>query len=1078
MAALEKTVSALVNRQLPDFVRADHPQFKRFLELYYKWLEDETKGNTVYHIMRSGEYRDVDSTLDPFIRLFKQELLPYFPERSELDLVKILKGAREFYVKKGSEESVKWLFRVLFGQDIEVYYPKQQILIASDGKWKLPQAFQLTLSAENANIDVNLLEKRLATGSISKATCTIESANKTIDRTFGNEVLELYVSNVTKNFTNGEDLEIWYVDENGVEKLFAEKIIGSISNIYVDSNVRTDPQQKRRGLLYNVGDPVVVFGGLADTADANDAVAIVGNVTVGSIEGLNVLFPGYGYRTYSNTEAIVYRTPSDDPAANQSTDIRVSGINTFDSANSQAKFLEEISVDLMPIDYMNTVVISDTNYSVLTSCTRNIVIVVSGEASDTWQTDDLCYANSNGSYQTANFTAQVLTANTGFTGAPKSIVLYNVANTVPLTTTGFLVGANTLTFVNASKVVNVDSITTTSLPANVDSTIKQSFAFQTLQTGGVALYNIINGGYGFRGTPSILTTSYYDTYLSNNYVYGTADHRTWRQPLNAFGKIAHVWINNGGSGYANGDAIVIGGRGYGFTGYVTVGANGTIVSTTITNRGEGYYEGDRPVTVTTSGGVGAALTAYGFGEGVSVGVETGAIGRVRDVRMISRGFDYIDTPLVSFKVVDMVIDGILESESLSEGERVYQGATLETATFQGIIKNYNRSTKMLRLFNYSGGYASGTPLISEGGVEFNVDTLARVPAPNHTDPTIRASGLPNPMFYGNGKAKGYAEFFQGLIKFNGFYLNTDGFLSSDKKLQDMNVYHNYSYVIESEKSLSDYENTMKDIVHPIGMSMLARTISRSDLDEDIKAETIVSSYGIQPVGSLINVQNSFANTVNGVNTEWANTYYANVGDLLVLKDSDNPLRGQVKVIQVIQNNTTIKVEGDFTYLGQGVMRTNAGNSVVYMSGNTNAISDFLQVDDELRFNIYPSNTFSAGAFGTVDVVGGSTLVTGNTGTAFGTNILVGHEVQVNNEVRLVVNIASASVMNVNAAFTYSANGASIGRRLGSGTRKVTGISGNVVTLNTTVSGTCTINYRVIPDYKTTNYDYDIIRVTE
>jgi len=254
MATAEKTLSALVGQQLPDFVRADHPKFQRFLELYYAWLEDETKGNTVYHIMNSGKYRDVDETLDPFIRLFKQELLPYFPETSALSLAKILKGAREFYVKKGSEESVKWLFRVLFGQDVEIYYPKNQILVVSDGKWKLPQAFQLTLSISNNNVDVNLLEKHKATGSISKATCIIESADKTIDKTFGNEILEMYVSNVNKSFTNGENLEIPYVDGNGVEQLFSEKIIGSISGITIDSNIRTDPQQKRRGLLYNIGD--------------------------------------------------------------------------------------------------------------------------------------------------------------------------------------------------------------------------------------------------------------------------------------------------------------------------------------------------------------------------------------------------------------------------------------------------------------------------------------------------------------------------------------------------------------------------------------------------------------------------------------------------------------------------------------------------------------------------------------------------------------------------------------------------------------------------------------------------------
>ena len=261
MANTEYSVSSLVNRQLPDFVRADHPMFKRFLELYYEWMEDETKGNTVWHIMNSGSYRDINETPDPFIRLFKQEILPYFPENSELGIINILKGAREFYIKKGSEESVKWLFRVLYGQDVEIYYPKKQILIASDGKWKLPQAFQLTLSDENQSVNVNLLEKHKATGNVSGATCIIESANKTIDKSFGEEILEMYVSNVFRDFTNGEYLEIPYTDENGVEKVFSERILGALSGIRVDSSIATDPQQKRRGLSYNVGDPVVIFSG-------------------------------------------------------------------------------------------------------------------------------------------------------------------------------------------------------------------------------------------------------------------------------------------------------------------------------------------------------------------------------------------------------------------------------------------------------------------------------------------------------------------------------------------------------------------------------------------------------------------------------------------------------------------------------------------------------------------------------------------------------------------------------------------------------------------------------------------------
>ena len=1006
MAVTEQTISALVNRQLPDFVRADHPQFKRFLELYYEWLEDETKGNTVYHILNSGKYRDIDETLDPFIRLFKQELLPYFPENSELDLVKILKGAREFYVKKGSVESVQWLFRVLFGEDVEVYYPKQQILIASDGKWKLPQAFQLTLSEENQSIDVTLLRRHKGTGSISKATCIIESANKTIDRTFGNEVLELYVSNVNREFENGEQLEIPYTDENGVEQLFSEKIIGSISNIFIDSNIRTDPQQKRRGLLYNVGDPVVVFGGLADTVGANDAVAVVGNVSVGSIEGLGVTFPGYGYRTYANTEAIVFRTTGDDPLANQSTDIRVIALNTIDSTtNSQVKFLEEITVDRMPIEYLKDVLIEDPNYEVFTNNTRIIVLTVDNDG-DPWYNNERVYANSNGSYETANFTAQILTANTGWAGGPSDIILYNVANTEPLTTSGFLVGTDTLETTESGALFNVSVVVAETLDVNANSAIVSALTYETYETGGVALYNIINGGYGFRSTPRVETYSFYDTFWSENYAFGTTNQRAYRQPLGVFGKIAHIYITNPGDGYANGDAIIVTGRGYDFEGYVNVNSGGAIVSTTITNRGEGYT-GAATATVDSVGGANAVLEVYGFGEGVEVAVETGAIGRIRDVRMISRGFDYIETPLVSFKVVDIVIDGIDELESLTEGERVYQGATLETASFQGIVKDYNRSTRHLRLFNYSGNsFDNFNPTLiftSEGGVNFNVNTSATVSAPSTYPADIILSGLPNPWFYGNGKAKGYAEFFNGLIQYTGFYLNTDGFLSSDKRLQDGRVYQNYSYIIESEKSLSEYENTLKDISHPSGTLMLSRLVTRSNLRESIKPEVTVITTRTAIDSSTVEVANSENVVVTGTTTEFSNTYYGQVGDLLSIIDSVAPLRSQIKKIVAIDSDTSLNVESNFVYVGQGRLTTNASNNLVVVTGNTNAVSDFLATDDVLRMNV--NNTI-------ID-------------------------------------------------------------------RAVTGISGNTVSLNTTISTSNTsVLYLVIPDYTSPISTYEIIKVSE
>jgi len=150
MSITDKKISALIESQLPAFINAKYqenaPSFRRFVELYYEWLEDETKGNTIYHIMNAEKYRDVDETEDGFIKLFRYELLPYFPERTELEIEKILKGAKNFYLKKGTADSIEWLFRVLFNKEVEIFFPKDNILRASDGKWQVPRSLKVSQS--------------------------------------------------------------------------------------------------------------------------------------------------------------------------------------------------------------------------------------------------------------------------------------------------------------------------------------------------------------------------------------------------------------------------------------------------------------------------------------------------------------------------------------------------------------------------------------------------------------------------------------------------------------------------------------------------------------------------------------------------------------------------------------------------------------------------------------------------------------------------------------------------------------------------------------------------------------------
>ena len=119
-------LSAVVRSQLPEFIREDYPTFVAFVEAYYDYLK--TQGVDLSNI------RDIDTTLEQFISQFKKELAYNLPLVVE-DERFLLSHIRDQYLSKGSEASYKLLFKLLYGKQVELTYPNQSMLRASDGRW-------------------------------------------------------------------------------------------------------------------------------------------------------------------------------------------------------------------------------------------------------------------------------------------------------------------------------------------------------------------------------------------------------------------------------------------------------------------------------------------------------------------------------------------------------------------------------------------------------------------------------------------------------------------------------------------------------------------------------------------------------------------------------------------------------------------------------------------------------------------------------------------------------------------------------------------------------------------------------
>ena len=132
--------SLLVNRQVPEFVREEYPLFITFLEAYYEYLENKQGTQINDLVKKSKDFRfisDVDESIDDFENSFFNTFASLIPRDTEITKEQLIKNLLPVYLSKGSENSFKLLFRMLLGQELEILYPKNDVLRVSDGKWKI-----------------------------------------------------------------------------------------------------------------------------------------------------------------------------------------------------------------------------------------------------------------------------------------------------------------------------------------------------------------------------------------------------------------------------------------------------------------------------------------------------------------------------------------------------------------------------------------------------------------------------------------------------------------------------------------------------------------------------------------------------------------------------------------------------------------------------------------------------------------------------------------------------------------------------------------------------------------------------
>lgn len=397
----DNKISLLINRQVPEFVREEYPLFITFLEAYYEYLETK-QGTEINDLISKAkdlkDLPDVDASIEEFEQQFYNSYATFLPKDVAVDKALLIKNVLPLYLSKGSEKSFKLLFRLLFSEELEVIYPKNNILKASDGKWTVDNilridtdvrsvyttangqtSFSLAQQVDNdevevyvddvlktfntdyyirkeskklifntapiansevkvvyTNFDIVLLTNRQVTGATSGATATVEKAVKRI---------------ITDQLNLGFPYEL-FINEKTVIGTFSNgeeiqsTIIdddGNLIHLSADSfSIVNRINVVDGGASYNVGDIVVVTGGGATV----DATAQVEDIVEGYIDGIVVNYGGAGFELNGDI-AVSGITPL-------SLDLAVDGVDTTGVANSTANTFTVSNDAISP--YANTLI--------------------------------------------------------------------------------------------------------------------------------------------------------------------------------------------------------------------------------------------------------------------------------------------------------------------------------------------------------------------------------------------------------------------------------------------------------------------------------------------------------------------------------------------------------------------------------------------------------------------------------------------------------------------------------------------------------------------------------------------------
>ena len=269
MALNKSYIYTFISSQIPEHIKDDYEMYELFLKAYYEWMC--STGNPIYAVDNLSSFLDIDKAPEFFYKYLKDEILSEFPDNVLADKRLLLRYAKDFYERKGTEASYDFLFKVLYNDNISITYPSDNILKASDGKWVVDYAIYVKSIQGNP---FDLVSTYLYN---EDGKTILETDDVKMIREGKYEIYQITLSPINIEFKVGERLY-------NEDKSIIVETYGVIKNIEIING----------GNGYAVGDLVPITD---ESGNGINAIATISKVNADNkITGFNIISGGHNYR--------------------------------------------------------------------------------------------------------------------------------------------------------------------------------------------------------------------------------------------------------------------------------------------------------------------------------------------------------------------------------------------------------------------------------------------------------------------------------------------------------------------------------------------------------------------------------------------------------------------------------------------------------------------------------------------------------------------------------------------------------------------------------------------------------------